>query len=54
MIWIKSKKRKPRLGMETVVEYGNGKKEIVFWDAKLVKNASNSSVEFKWFELPKN
>jgi len=54
MTWIKSKKRKPRLGMNTVVKYSNSKTEIIFWDAKLIRNVSNSSVEFEWFELPKN
>lgn len=52
MIWIKSTKRKPRLGMNTVVIYSNGKTEIIFWDAKLIRNVSNSSVKFEWFEMP--
>ena len=51
-MWIKSTKRKPRLGMETVIKYSGGKTEIIFWDSKLIKNISNSSVKFEWFELP--
>ena len=50
--WIESAKKKPTLGMETVVKYGNGKKEIVFWTAKLVQSIQISKIQFSWIELP--
>lgn len=50
--WKNSKRAKPKLGTEIVVSYGNGKKEIVFCDAKLTMAMEKTTIEFKWLELP--
>lgn len=52
--WKSSKRAKPKLGSEIVVSYANGKKEIVFCNAKLTLAMRTTSYEFKWIELPPN
>lgn len=52
--WKSSKRTKPKLGSEIVVAYGNGKKEIVFCDAKMTAAMRATNNEFKWIELPPN